>query len=47
MIENKEQDEEKKKNERPFAKYIQELEEIIEYVEREFQREPVHIEISD
>lgn len=36
-----------KEAERPFAKYIQEMEELIEYVEREFQREPVHIELSD
>lgn len=30
-----------------FAKKIQELREMIEYVKREFRREPVHIEVSD
>ncbi len=34
-------------NMRPFAKEIREMQELIEYVEREFRREPVHIKLPE
>lgn len=45
VIEGK-QDKEKEKM-RPFAKEIREMEEMIEYVEREFRTEPAHIKLPD